>query len=170
MGLFKKLLQSFNTINIIIGKAVSWLVLIMVIVVFSIVVMRYVFSTGRIWVQELVIWMHAAVFLLSAAYTLSEDSHVRVDVFFRRWNLKTQSRINLIGSVLCLCPVSLFLVFGSLDYVASSWAVKEASKDAGGLVFPFISLLKTIIPVCGAMLFFQALFISHRSIQEIRID
>ena len=170
MGLFKKLLQSFNTINIIIGKTVSWLVLIMVSVVFSIVVMRYVFSTGRIWVQELVIWMHAAVFLLSAAYTLSEDSHVRVDVFFRRWNLKTQSRINLIGSVLCLCPVSLFLVFGSLDYVASSWAVKEASKDAGGLVFPFISLLKTIIPVCGAMLFFQALFISHRSIQEIRND
>ena len=170
MGLFKKLLQSFNTINIIIGKAVSWLVLIMVIVVFSIVVMRYVFSTGRIWVQELVIWMHAAVFLLSAAYTLSEDSHVRVDVFFRRWNLKTQSRINLIGSVLCLCPVSLFLVFGSLDYVASSWAVKEASKDAGGLVFPFISLLKTLIPVCGAMLFFQALFISHRSIREIRND
>ncbi len=170
MGLFKKLLQSFNTINIIIGKTVSWLVLIMVSVVFSIVVMRYVFSTGRIWVQELVIWMHAAVFLLSAAYTLSEDSHVRVDVFFRRWNLKTQSRINLIGSVLCLCPVSLFLVFGSLDYVASSWAVKEASKDAGGLVFPFISLLKTMIPVCGTMLFFQALFISHRSIQEIRND
>ena len=170
MVLYKKLLQSFNTINIIIGKTVSWLVLIMVSVVFSIVVMRYVFSTGRIWVQELVIWMHAAVFLLSAAYTLSEDSHVRVDVFFRRWNLKTQSRINLIGSVLCLCPVSLFLVFGSLDYVASSWAVKEASKDAGGLVFPFISLLKTIIPVCGAMLFFQALFISHRSIQEILND
>ena len=170
MGLFKKLLQSFNTINIIIGKTVSWLVLIMVSVVFCIVVMRYVFSTGRIWVQELVIWMHAAVFLLSAAYTLSEDSHVRVDVFFRRWNLKTQSRINLIGSVLCLCPVSLFLVFGSLDYVASSWAVKEASKDAGGLIFPFISLLKTMIPVCGAMLFFQALFIGHRSIQEIRND
>ena len=170
MGLFKKLLQSFNTINIVIGKTISWLVLIMVSVVFSIVVMRYIFSTGRIWVQELVIWMHAAVFLLSAAYTLSEDSHVRVDVFFRRWNLKTQSRINLIGSVLCLCPVSLFLVFGSLDYVASSWAVKEASKDAGGLVFPFISLLKTMIPVCGAMLFFQALFISHRSIQEIRND
>lgn len=170
MVLYKKLLQSFNTINIIIGKTVSWLVLIMVSVVFSIVVMRYVFSTGRIWVQELVIWMHAAVFLLSAAYTLSEDSHVRVDVFFRRWNLKTQSRINLIGSVLCLCPVSLFLVFGSLDYVASSWAVKEASKDAGGLVFPFISLLKTMIPVCGVMLFFQALFIGHRSIQEIRND
>ena len=170
MGLFKKLFQSFNTINIIIGKTVSWLVLIMVSVVFSIVVMRYVFSTGRIWVQELVIWMHAAVFLLSAAYTLSEDSHVRVDVFFRRWNLKTQSRINLIGSVLCLCPVSLFLVFGSLDYVASSWAVKEASKDAGGLIFPFISLLKTMIPVCGSMLFFQALFIGHRSVQEIQND
>jgi TRAP-type mannitol/chloroaromatic compound transport system permease small subunit len=170
MVLFKKLLQSFNTINIIIGKTVSWLVLIMVGVVFSIVVMRYVFSTGRIWVQELVIWMHAAVFLLSAAYTLTEDSHVRVDVFFRRWSLKTQSRINIIGSVLCLCPVSLFLVFGSLDYVASSWVVKEASKDAGGLVFPFISLLKTMIPVCGAMLFFQALFISHRSIREIRND
>ena len=170
MSWLKKLLQGFNAINIIVGKTVSYLVLVMVGLVFSIVVMRYVFSTGRIWLQELVIWMHAAVFLLSAAYTLSEDSHVRVDVFFRRWGRESQNRINLIGSVLCLCPVSLFLVFGSLDYVVSSWVLQEASKDAGGLVYPFIPLLKTMIPLCGAMLFFQALFISHRAIQETRND
>ena len=96
MSLFKKLLQSFNTINIVVGKAVSWLVLIMVGVVFSVVVMRYVFSTGRIWVQELVLWMHAAVFLLSAAYTLSEDSHVRVDVFLllKRTDVSKASKQN----------------------------------------------------------------------------
>ena len=100
MSLFKKLLQSFNTINVVVGKAVSWLVLIMVGVVFSVVVMRYVFSTGRIWVQELVLWMHAAVFLLSAAYTLSEDSHVRVDVYYRRRSLTTQGDDKLIGSMI----------------------------------------------------------------------
>ena len=107
MSLFKKLLQSFNTINIVVGKAVSWLVLIMVGIVFSVVVMRYVFSTGRIWVQELVLWMHAAVFLLSAAYTLSEDSHVRVDVFFRRGVLKPKAVLILLVAryvcVPCLC-------------------------------------------------------------------
>jgi TRAP-type mannitol/chloroaromatic compound transport system permease small subunit len=74
--------------------------------------------------------MHAMVFLLVAAYALSEDSHVRVDVFYRQWSKNTQNRINFFGSLLCLCPVSLFLIFGSFDYVEASWSTKEASKDA----------------------------------------
>ena len=96
--------------------------------------------------------------------------HVCVYVCVVRWGLKTEVGISLVGSGCCFCPVSWFVVFGSLDYVASSWELKEASKDAGGLVYPLIPLLKTMIPVCGSMLFFQALFIGHRSVQEIQND
>ncbi len=76
----KQALLAFNKINVSLGRLISWLVLIMVITVFGIVILRYVFSVGWIWLQELVTWMHAVVFLLTAGYTLSEDAHVRVDV------------------------------------------------------------------------------------------
>ena len=128
MALIKQVLFTFNKLNVALGKIVSWLLLIMVITVFGVVVLRYVFSVGWIWLQELVTWMHAMVFLLVAAYALSEDSHVRVDVFYRQWSKNTQNRINFFGSLLCLCPVSLFLIFGSFDYVEASWSIKEASK------------------------------------------
>ncbi len=125
---------------------------------------------GWIWLQELVTWMHAMVFLLVAAYALSEDSHVRVDVFYRQWSKNTQNRINFFGSLLCLCPVSLFLIFGSFDYVEASWSTKEASKDAGGLAYPFVPLLKTAIPLTGVFLFMQGLFVAYKSINSADND
>ena len=170
MSVIKQVLSTFNKINVSLGKLVSWLVLFMVITVFGIVILRYVFSIGWIWLQELVTWMHAMVFLLVAAYTLSEDAHVRVDVFYRRWSKNTQRRVNLFGSLFCLCPVSLFLVFGSFDYVEASWSIKEASKDAGGLAYPFVPLLKTAIPLTGVLLFMQGLVVAYKSIGNSRND
>ena len=66
-----------------VGRAASWLCLIMVLVAGVVVTLRYFFGVGWIWLQETVTWMHAAVFLLAAAYTLSSDEHVRVDVLYR---------------------------------------------------------------------------------------
>ena len=170
MSVIKQVLSTFNKINVSLGKLVSWLVLFMVITVFGVVILRYVFSVGWIWLQELVTWMHAMVFLLVAAYALSEDSHVRVDVFYRQWSKNTQNRINFFGSLLCLCPVSLFLIFGSFDYVEASWSIKEASKDAGGLAYPFVPLLKTAIPLTGVFLFMQGLFVAYKSINSADND
>ena len=164
MSVIKQVLSAFNKVNVSLGRLVSWLVLLMVVTVFGIVILRYVFSIGWIWLQELVTWMHAMVFLLVAAYTLSEDAHVRVDVFYRRWSKSSQRRVNLFGSLFCLCPISLFLIFGSYDYVEASWSIKEASKDAGGLVYPFVPLLKTAIPLTGVLLFMQGLVVAYKSI------
>ena len=141
----------------LIGVASSYLLLAMVLVTFFIVMLRYGFSLGWIWLQESVTWMHAAVFLLVAPYAFSQDAHVRVDVFYRQWSQKTKNKVNLVGSLLCLCPVALFLIIGSFDYVIASWETKETSKDAGGLIYPFIPLLKTFIPITGLLLLFQGL-------------
>ncbi len=146
-----------DKINRAIGKGVANLTLLMVLVTFVIVVLRYGFNLGWIWLQETVTWMHAAVFLLAAAYTFSEDSHVRVDVFYRNWSQHTKNKVNLIGNVLCLCPIALFLFVGSLDYVFASWEMQESSREAGGLAYPWIPLLKTLLPLAGLMLFSQGL-------------
>jgi len=92
-----------DKINRAIGKGVANLTLLMVLVTFIVVVLRYGFNLGWIWLQEIVTWMHAAVFLLAAAYTFSEDAHVRVDVFYRNWSQRTKNKVNLIGNVFCLC-------------------------------------------------------------------
>ncbi|MDC0185471.1 TRAP transporter small permease subunit [Gammaproteobacteria bacterium] len=154
----------------LIGVASSYLLLAMVLVTFFIVMLRYGFSLGWIWLQESIIWMHAAVFLLVAPYAFSQDAHVRVDVFYRQWSQKTKNKVNLVGSLLCLCPVALFLIIGSFDYVIASWETKETSKDAGGLIYPFIPLLKTFIPITGLLLFFQGLISAKDSFNWINDD
>ncbi len=149
--------ELLDKINRAIGKGAANLTLLMVLVTFVIVVLRYGFNLGWIWLQETVTWMHAAVFLLAAAYTFSEDSHVRVDVFYRNWSQHTKNKVNLIGNVLCLCPIALLLLVGSLDYVFASWEMQESSREAGGLAYPWIPLLKTLLPLAGLMLFSQGL-------------
>ena len=152
------------------GKGVANLTLLMVLVTFIVVVLRYGFNLGWIWLQEIVTWMHAAVFLLAAAYTFSEDAHVRVDVFYRNWSARTKNKVNLIGNVFCLCPIALLLLVGSLDYVSASWEMQESSREAGGLAYPLIPLLKTLIPLTGLMLFSQGLVHAYSSYLRLQHD
>ena len=114
----------------LLGKLVSQLYPLMILLVFAVVVLRYFFDAGWIWLQETILWMHALIFLLVAPYALEEDAHVRVDVFYRKWSKKTQALVNLLGALVFLCPFSLFLFYSSFDYVYSSWTIHEASRDA----------------------------------------
>ena len=145
-----------------IGEAVAWLVFCMAIVTCLVAVLRYGFSLGWIWLQETITWMHAAVFLLAAGYTLARDGHVRVDIFYRNMPPRRQALVNLGGCLIFLLPLSACLVAGSLDYVQTSWLIRESSREAGGLIYPFPSLLKTLLPITGALLGLQALVISAR--------
>jgi TRAP-type mannitol/chloroaromatic compound transport system permease small subunit len=137
------------------GKVIAWLSLPMVIVTFIIVVLRYVFDLGWIWMQESVVWMHAAVFMLAAAYTLGRDQHVRVDIFYRVMSERRRALVDLFGTLFLLLPVCIFLLIVSVDYVTVSWSIREGSREAGGLPYPFVSLLKTMIPVTALLLCLQ---------------
>jgi TRAP-type mannitol/chloroaromatic compound transport system permease small subunit len=139
------------------GTAIAWLTVLMVLGTFVIVVLRYVFDLGWIWMQESITWMHAAVFMLGAAYTLKRDEHVRVDIFYRRMSRRRQAIVDLVGTLLFLVPMTVFLATMSLGYVGSSWSIHEASREAGGLPYPFVPLLKTLIPITAALLVLQGL-------------
>ena len=157
-----------DRVNTITGKAVSWLTLAMVIVTFVVVVLRYVFDVGFIWVQESVIWMHAAVFMLGAAYTLREDGHVRVDVFYRNMSRKRQAWVDLVGVLVFLLPFCLFLAWNSADFVTQSWRIGESSREPGGLPFPFIPVLKSVILLMPLTVALQGLSLLLRSLSTIR--
>ena len=137
------------------GKIVSWFTLFMAALTFLIVLLRYGFDMGWIALQETVMYLHAAVFMLGAAFTLKEDGHVRVDIFYRRMSPKKQAVVDIIGSAFLLMPVCIFIVAMSWKYVANSWKLLESSQAAGGL--PLVFVLKTFILVFAITLLLQAI-------------
>lgn len=137
------------------GKSLSWLVLAMMLIQFLIVVLRYVFSFNSIPMQESVMYMHAVVFMLAAAWTLKHDGHVRVDIFYRAMSPRRKALVDLLGTVFLLLPVMIFVILTSLGYVGKSWRIFEGSPDTGGIQGVF--LLKTLIPVFGSLMILQGL-------------
>jgi TRAP-type mannitol/chloroaromatic compound transport system permease small subunit len=149
----QQLANSLDRLAELTGRIISWLTLAMVIITFSVVVLRYVFESGSIALQESVTYLHAVVFMLCAAYTLKHDAHVRVDIFYQRWSARTRAWADLLGTLLLLVPVCIFIIASSLDYVSSSWSILEGSQEAGGL--DGVYLLKTVIPVMAGLLLLQ---------------
>jgi TRAP-type mannitol/chloroaromatic compound transport system permease small subunit len=136
------------------GKGVAWLTLLMVLLTFSIVILRYGFNLGWIWLQEIVIYLHVAVFTIAAAWTLQMDGHVRVDIFYTDMPHKKRALVNLLGTALFLVPFCLFVLIISWPYVADSWLLLETSREAGGL--PMVFVLKSLILILPALLLGQA--------------
>jgi len=150
------------------GKASAWLTLIMVLVTFVVVVMRYAFDAGLIWLQESVVWMHAFVFMVGAAYTLQQEQHVRVDIFYRKMSAKGRAWVDLAGVVVFLLPLCFFLAWKALDYVAVSWKLHEASRESGGLPYPLIPLLKSILIVMPVTVGLQGIALLQQCVRTLR--
>lgn len=158
-----KLLDAFADLT---GRAIAWLTAGMVLTTFAVVVLRYVFDWGSIAMQESVTYMHGAVFMLGAAYTLRHDGHVRVDILYRRMGPRGRAMVNLLGTLLLLIPVSLYIMGESWPYVASSWEVLEGSREAGGL--PGVFLLKTLMLVMPGLLVLQGIADALRAVLTLR--
>jgi len=131
----------------------------MVLTILLIVILRYAFNLGAIFLQESLVWLHSAIFLLGSAYTLQNNEHVRVDILYRTFSKKKQDWINTIGILVFIFPVCIYFIFVSWDFVYASWSVNEISRDAGGLVYPAIPLLKSMLLLMPVTLFFQSLSI-----------
>lgn len=151
------------------GKASAWLTLAMVLVTFVVVVMRYVFDAGLIWLQESVVWMHAFVFMAGAAYTLQQEEHVRVDIFYRNMSARRRAWVDCIGVIIFLLPLCLFLGFKAWDFVAVSWRLQESSRESGGLPYPLIPMLKSILLLMPVTLGLQGIALLLRSITTLRV-
>lgn len=144
-----------------IGRLLALLVPLMVLLAFGLVVARYLFGVGSIAGQELVLALHGLVFMLGAAVALRQGRHVRVDVFQTRWSPRTRAAVELAGTLLCLLPFALLLLWLSLDYVAASWGQREGSREPGGL--PAVYLLKALIPLAAVVLIVQGLLDALRA-------
>jgi len=132
---------------------VAWLALFVVLLECALVVARYVFALGSIRLTETVIYAHATVFMLAAAWTLRAGGHVRVDIFYAEASARTKAIVDLLGSLLLLLPFTAVLIGLSVPYAARSWAILERSQESSGL--PLVFVLKTLIPAFAVLMALQ---------------
>jgi TRAP-type mannitol/chloroaromatic compound transport system permease small subunit len=166
MRLALRLADRIDRLNTQIGRAAAWLVLVVVLLQFALVVARYLFGLGSLWLSETVIYAHATLFLLAGAWTLSVGAHVRVDIFYADASLRAKAVIDLIGALLLLLPFALVLLWRSWPYVERSWAILEHSQEASGL--PLVFALKTLIPLFAVLMALQGLAQAIRAVEALR--
>lgn len=150
-----QLLAGLSTLTCVIVRPLQWLALIMVLLTFAIVILRYALNSGGILLQESVMYLHGTLFMLAIALGVGDNTHVRVDILYSRRSPEQQAWIDLVGHILFLLPVAGFMIWVSLPYVSNSWQILEGSSEVGGI--PGVFLLKTLIPLTGALLFCQGI-------------
>jgi TRAP-type mannitol/chloroaromatic compound transport system permease small subunit len=150
----------------VIGHAAMWLALVVVLLQFAVVVLRYAFGIGSIWLSESVIYAHAALFMLAAAWTLQANGHVRVDVFYAEASPRAKARVDLLGAIFLLLPFMAVILWFALPYVARSWSILERSREASGL--PLVYLLKTLIPAFALLMALQGIAQAIRAALVLR--
>jgi TRAP-type mannitol/chloroaromatic compound transport system permease small subunit len=151
----ERIAGSIDRVITAIGRAAAWCCLYVVLAEFAVVVMRYALGMGSIRLQESVLYAHAALFMLAAAWTLQVDGHVRVDVFYAQASPRRRAAIDLVGAVVFLFPFAIAVAALSLPYVERSWATLEGSRETSGL--PFVYLLKTLIPLFALLIGLQGI-------------
>lgn len=159
------LVRAIDAMNEHMGRIVSWFALIMVLVQFAVVLLRYVFGLGFIPMQESILFMHSLLFLVGAGYTLLHDGHVRVDIFYGAATRERKALIDCIGVLIFLWPLCAVMTWKGLIYVGASVRVLEGSPE--GTFMPFW-LLKSMLLVFPLVLSLQGLSMLLRSLFVMR--
>lgn len=155
-----------DRLNSAIGRAVAWCALVVVVVQVVVVLMRYALGLGSLWLSEAIVYAHATMFLLAAAWTLQSGGHVRVDIFYAQASPRTKALVDLLGALIFLLPFAVALGWLALPYVARSWAILERSREASGL--PLVFLLKTLIPLFALLIGLQGVAQAIRAARMLR--
>ena len=155
--MIRNIINSIDILNETIGRAASWLVLAMVLLICYDVTMRYFFHQGSVALQELEWHLFALIFLLGSAYTLKHNNHVRVDILYQSQYLSNKHRamINILGIILFLIPFCVLILITTWPFVENAYYYLEGSPDPGGL--PYRYLLKGSILVAFTLLILQGL-------------
>jgi TRAP-type mannitol/chloroaromatic compound transport system permease small subunit len=157
-----------DRLNAGIGRAASWAVLAMVLVQFAIVMLRYVAGLGSLWMQESLHYMLAILVLFAAPWTLQNNGHVRVDIFYADAAPRTKAKVDLAGALLLLIPFMVAVIWFSWPYASRAWAIMEGSREAGGI--PLVFLLKSSIPAFAALLLLQGVAQAFRAALSLTAD
>jgi TRAP-type mannitol/chloroaromatic compound transport system permease small subunit len=154
--------RAISALNRIVGLTLAWLSLAVVLVCFTVVVLRYSFHNSYVWMQDLYVWLSGAMFTGVAGYALLRDDHVRVDILYRPWSPRGKAIADLIGVVVFLLPFVIVVASFGWTYIARSWRLFEGSANVGGM--PGLFILKSFILVFCGLVGLQGIAWACRSI------
>lgn len=159
------LADGIDAMSRLLGRGVKWLAVLLVLVQFSVVVIRYAFGSSFIMMQESVVYIHAALFMLAIGYVYMLDAHVRVDFFYSGWSEKKKAWTDLLGVLITVLPFCWLLVWASWGYVSMSFRLGEGPMAVGGL--PLLPYLKSLILVMAGLLALQSVSVMIRALGVI---
>lgn len=152
--------KAIDGLNDRLGRFVAWFTLLMVLIQFALVVMRYIFSAGdflflsTLWWQESIVYLHGSLIMLAAGYTFLHNGHVRVDIFYRTATQRSQDWTDLLGSLVFLLPMCYLIAWSAWPNVALSWRNLEGSTETSGIPYKYV--LKSTVLVFSILLALQA--------------
>jgi TRAP-type mannitol/chloroaromatic compound transport system permease small subunit len=149
----------------LVGRWTSWLALVIVVLMATNVILRYLFSAGSVWAQELEWHLLVPLILFGMSYAQRHGEHVRVDIFYARYSERTKALVDLLSAVLAVA-FSVIVIWLSLHYVQQAYVIDEGSPDPGGIPHRF--LIKGLIPVGFALLLLQSLANAIGCVERLR--
>ncbi len=163
-----KIITRLEAVNLFVGNTVRWFALLMLLLQFVIVVLRYVFGISYIFLNEGVLYLHASLFMLGAGYTLLVDKHVRVDIFYANRSKRGKALTDIFGHLCFLIPSMLLLLYYTWPSVTDSWAILEGPISVGGI--PASYLLKSLIPAFALLLIIQCVANLAKDVLILRVS
>ena len=136
----------------VVGACTSWVALVIVLLMAANVLLRYAFSVGTVWAQELEWHLLVPLILFGMTYALRHGEHVRVDIVYSRLSARRKLIVDVVSALLTVA-VAVLIIWFSLHYVQQSYVIDEGSPDPGGIPHRF--LIKGLIPVGFALLALQ---------------
>lgn len=149
-----KFVKSVNNLNEAVGNTVAWLTAVLVVLVCFDVVARKLFNFSRIWIMEMEWHLYALIFLLAAGYALKHDRHVRVDLFYEKFNKRDKALTNFWGHLIFMIPWCCMVIWASYLYAMESFMIGEGSPEPGGL--PARYIIKFCITIGIVLLLLQS--------------
>ena len=162
----RKLMLTVDEISTFVGKSAAWLIVLLMLMVCTDVVRRYVFNAPSAWIGELSVMAYGALFMMCGAYTLAQNAHVRGDFLYGSMKPRTQAIFDLILYITFFLPGIVALCYAGYTFAGESWRIGEHTTQIanGPPIYPF----KTIIPIAGAFVLLQGLIEILRCIVCIR--
>jgi len=149
-----------------VGRAAAWGTLAIVLLQLAVVLLRHQLGIGSVWLHESVLYAHGAVIMLAAAWTLAENGHVRVDIFYADAPPRRKAALDFFGALAFLIPFATALLVLSLPYAARSWAILEGSRETSGI--PAVFVLKSLIPAFAVLMILQGISQAIRATAVLR--
>jgi TRAP-type mannitol/chloroaromatic compound transport system permease small subunit len=159
-------LKSVDTLNAVVGKTFSWLILVLTFALAYEVFSRYLFGAPTAWAFDASYMLYGTFFMMAAPYTLSIGGHVRGDMLYRQWSPRTQAAVDLVLYLLTFFPPMLAMLYIGWDRAYYSFSIGERSTASPG--GPIIWPLRMVIPVAAFLMLLQGVAQVIRCVRAIR--